>query len=229
MAVSQISTSVTIIDSLLGFQAVSLTAFDTASVPTIAAGSKVEVAGAFFTFSSDESINATSWTAISTGDTAYITLTPSGTAGSQILTAAWTSTAPAWSTSKQGYYASAGSDVRVCGGCIKKGTSGSEYDKKWIYNKRSGESNVTPMTILYEGTCTSAVYAIQIANAIPDNSKILSTTIYIDQGTYWQDLRRSVYDPQYNYYDTTNTFEATSITAGVIGGLAYRAYITYEA
>ena len=107
MAGSQISTSVTIINSLLGYQAVSLTNMTTSAESLIAAGSKVEIASAFFTFSGDETPNASSWTACGAGNTCYITVIPAGTAGSQTVTAEYTDTAPIWSTSKQGWYASA--------------------------------------------------------------------------------------------------------------------------
>lgn len=113
MAGSQIATSVTIINSLLGYQGISLTNYDTSALSAIAAGSKIEIASAFFTFTTDETINASSWTAITTATSAYLYLTPSGTAGSQILSASWESTAPTWITSKQGWYSSAGSNIRV--------------------------------------------------------------------------------------------------------------------
>ncbi len=127
----QIPTAVTILNSLLGFQAVSLTDFSASTVSAIAAGSKVEVAGAFFSFDSDETINASSWTAIATASDVYIVLTPSGTAGSQIITAAYTTTAPTWSTSKQGWYASAASVSRYIGGMYKNGTA--SYTKKYCH------------------------------------------------------------------------------------------------
>jgi len=110
MAGSQISTGVTIINSLKGYQAVSLTNFTTSAAPAIASGSVVEISGAFFTWSSDETPSG--WSAISTGATAYITLTPAGTAGSQTVSAAYTSTAPVWRDDNQGWYASAGSTIR---------------------------------------------------------------------------------------------------------------------
>jgi hypothetical protein len=116
---SQVPTSVTRLESMLGYQAVSLTIFDSSTLSSIAAGSKVEIAGAFFTFASDETINLSSWTAITTGNTAYIALTPAGAAGSQTVTASYTATAPVWSTSKQGWYASAGSSVRIIGSVYK--------------------------------------------------------------------------------------------------------------
>jgi len=55
---SQISTSVTIINSLLGFEAISLSGIGTTSAPSILAGSKCEIASAFFTWSSAGTINA---------------------------------------------------------------------------------------------------------------------------------------------------------------------------
>jgi hypothetical protein len=120
VANAQIATSVTILNSLKGFMALSLTNFTTSSASAIAQGSIVEVVGAYFNFSTDETINASSWTAISTGSTAYIALTPSGTAGSMIVTAAWQSTVPVWDTSKQGWYVSAASNIRVVASAYKK-------------------------------------------------------------------------------------------------------------
>jgi hypothetical protein len=116
---AQIPTSVTRLESMLGYQAVSLTNFDSSALSAIAAGSKVEIAGAFFTFTVDEAIEASTWTAITTGNTAYIALIPAGVAGSQTVTAEYTATAPVWSTSKQGWYASAGSSTRVVGSVYK--------------------------------------------------------------------------------------------------------------
>lgn len=111
MAGSQISTSVTIINSLLGFQAMSI---DTSATGlTVFAGSKVEVAGAFFTFSTDSFIYGSAFSAITSGGTAYLSLTPSGTAGNQILTLGASADTPVWSNSKQGYYLSTGSNIRL--------------------------------------------------------------------------------------------------------------------
>ena len=120
---TQISTSVTIISSLLGFQAISLTDSEIGNeaLPTIVAGSKVEIAGAFFNFATADTPQASTWTAISTISTAYITLTPSGSAGSQILTSKWAADAPVWSEAKQGYYASDASTIRYIGAVYKGG------------------------------------------------------------------------------------------------------------
>jgi len=124
MAGSQIATSVTIISSLLGFQAVSLTNMGTAAAPDIAAGSKVEIAGAFFTFKTDETPDAATWTAISTTSTAFITATPSGVAGSQTVALRWSADFPTWSDSKQGWYdATTTSIIRYMGYCYKGGAT----------------------------------------------------------------------------------------------------------
>jgi hypothetical protein len=135
----QITTYVTIISSALkGWQAVSLSAMDTSAVSVIEGGSTVEVAGAFFRFATDTS--ATGFSAITTAATAYLALEPSGTAGSQILSAEWLSDAPVWVPEKQGYYTSAGSVIRVVGGGVKSGTSTLEpkflFDaKQWAHNQ----------------------------------------------------------------------------------------------
>jgi hypothetical protein len=92
----------------------------------------VEIAGAFFTFAGDEAIEASTWTSIVTGTTAYIVLTASGTAGSQIVAATYTATAPTWRDDLQGWYASAASSARVVGSVYK--AEATSYYPKTIYN-----------------------------------------------------------------------------------------------
>lgn len=134
MAGSQISTSVSIIDNLHGYQALSLTEYNTSATASICAGSVVEIAGAFFTFAGDEAIEASTWTSIVTGNTAYITLTASGTAGSQIVVAAYTATATTWRDDLQGWYASAASNVRVIGSVYK--AEATNYANKYTFENK---------------------------------------------------------------------------------------------
>lgn len=123
MAGTQVSTSVTIISSLLGYDGLSFTDMtettyaSSGSIMTIAAGSKIEIAGGFFTFSSNTEVNLTTWTDITppasvTGKNVYVTLLPSGTAGNQTVTAEFSESPPLWSISKQGWYSSSASNVR---------------------------------------------------------------------------------------------------------------------
>ena len=122
--------------------ALSLTEYATSAAASICAGSVVEIAGAFFTFAGDEAIEASTWTSIVTGNTAYITLTASGTAGSQIVVAAYTSTAPTWRDDLQGWYASAASNVRVIGSVYK--AEATSYYPKYIYgNEQDGKYRFT--------------------------------------------------------------------------------------
>ncbi len=131
MAFSQISTSVSIISSgLKGYQAISLTQFVTSAQSLIASGSAIEIANAFFLANGNITPNASSWTAVTTANTAYIALTPSGSAGSQVLAAVYTDTAPTWVLSKAGWYASAASLTRYAAGVTK--TSATQYDGAFI-------------------------------------------------------------------------------------------------
>lgn len=145
MAGSQISTSVSIIDSLSGFMALSLTEYNTSAAAAIAAGSKVEIAGAFFQFPADET--PTGWSSITTGTTAYIALTASGTAGSQVVNASYTSTAPTWRDDLQGWYASSASSVRIVAS-VYKAEATSYYPKlilKSLHNDRWSTAINTPL------------------------------------------------------------------------------------
>lgn len=123
MAGSQVTVALTQIeDQRLGYQAISLTNFTADTEPQIAAGSKVEIGGALFEFTGNESV--TGWASIGDGSSAYIKLTVSGSS----VTASWTTSAPTWSTSKQGYYS--GLD-RYIGGCYR--VNSTTWRAKWLY------------------------------------------------------------------------------------------------
>jgi hypothetical protein len=149
MAGSQIPTSVTIINSLKGYQAISLNEYSTSAAASIAAGSVVEIAGAFFTFVADETPDASTWTSLATGSTGYIALTPSGTAGSQIVSVTYTATAPTWRDDFQGWYASAASTTRVIGTVYKIDTP--SYYPKYLYGSmqdgKQGAINVNSASV----------------------------------------------------------------------------------
>lgn len=165
MAGAQISTSVTIIDSLHGFMGLSLTEYSTSAEAAIAAGSVVEIAGAMFTFASDEAINASSWTAITTATTAYIALTPSGTAGSQVVTATYTATAPTWRDDLQGWYASAASSTRVIGTVYK--AEATSYYPKYLYgNMQEGKQQAISVNVASVASSLSVGGGVSIASSL---------------------------------------------------------------
>lgn len=93
------SVMLTLDKAFKGFHQVSLTNYNTTDESAIAAGSVVEVNGAFYKFDADESI-----TGSPSDGTVYIQLVPSG----DTITAQYTNTAPTWSDSKQGWYGTGG-------------------------------------------------------------------------------------------------------------------------
>jgi hypothetical protein len=103
MAGAQVTVAATQIDKQrLGYSSVSLTNYGVGntSEPQIAAGSKVEIAGALYEFTSDESI--TGWAGLTSSAIAYILLTASGSS----VSASFTNTAPTWDAARQGWYTS---------------------------------------------------------------------------------------------------------------------------
>lgn len=202
MATQQVSTGITAIESQrLGYQAISLSEMTTSAATVIEAGSKVEIASALFNVTSDETPNATSWTAITTANTAYLTLTPSGTAGSQIFSAAWEQDTPVWVGSKAGYYASAASTVRYVGGCYKAGAT--SYQKKFILDPAQRRLDITDGTTkdfaqianLKLGTTVDQATSIQFANGVTFAYDLYGFTI-----SKYLDLTNGV----------ANTFDATT-------------------
>ena len=99
MAGIQVTISAAQVDKgRLGYQAISLTHFSDLLEPNIAAGSKVEIDGALYEFTTDEA--GTGWGGIGNSNVVYMLLTPSGVS----VALSYTTTAPTWSTSKQGWY-----------------------------------------------------------------------------------------------------------------------------
>lgn len=129
----------------LGYTGLSLTEYDADNEPQIAAGSKVEIAGALFEFTADESISG--WGGIGNNNDVYIKLVVSGTA----ITAEFTTTAPTWSTSNQGWYGTGGAALHRYVAWLRKDGSGNYTAKRllkdrdallrtrrWIFTSGSG-------------------------------------------------------------------------------------------
>ena len=118
----------------LGKMALSLTEFGTTNEPEIAAGSVVEIGGSLFVVTVDEAI--TGWAGIGNDTDAYIRLVP-GVGGADFA-AEFTTTAPTWSASKQGWY----HDIKRYVGGLRRGASAAAYENKWIY-QRSQDNNAS--------------------------------------------------------------------------------------
>jgi len=183
MAITQIPTSVTIISSgLKGYLAVSLTNWATSGLSAIAAGSALEICNAFFITGSETAINASSWTAITTAGTAYLELTPAGTAGVQTVTARWSATDPTWSEAKQGWYHSSASVIRTIASTYK--VSNTQQGTKTLYtngrNRIFNKKYAIPAWNM--DTTIGQGFIAQI-----ENSKILSWNGWIrnDGNTYY--------------------------------------------
>ena len=130
MANSQVVVALTCIDKeRIGYQSCSLTNPTGNSAPSIAAGSKVEIGGALFDITADESIG--SLAGIANSSQIYFYLHVSGAS----FTASGSITAPTWDTAKQGWYN--GSD-RCIGGCYKDGSG--NYTLKFLYEDKQVDS-----------------------------------------------------------------------------------------
>ena len=116
-----------------GYHQLTLTEYDTTTVPAIAAGSAIECNGALYKFDTEEAISTTdpvTSAAVADG-TVYVVIVP----GATTCTAAFTATAPTWSDSKQGWYGTGGqANYRYVGGM---GKSTTYYYEKFLYDKQS--------------------------------------------------------------------------------------------
>ncbi len=202
MSFNQIATSVSILSSgLKGYQAISLTNFTMSAESLIASGSAIEIANAFFLADGNITPNASSWTAVGTGNTAYITLTPSGSAGVQILSAAYSADAPIWSTSKQAWYSSAGSLTRYIGSVQKN--SATKYDGAMLFRTRQGE-------FLQVRTYDIGEWNMQATGSLSIAHGLKQAAVRSVQAMIWNDV-----------YNTFVQLNGYSDSSGVVGGKAY--------
>ena len=124
-----------------GYHQLTLTEYDTTTVPAIAAGSAIECNGALYKFDTEEAISTTDpVTSATVADgTVYVCIVP----GTTTCTAAFTATAPTWSDSKQGWYGTGGqANHRYSEYVIYK--SSTSYSKQKRVNPRSNE--IQPLT-----------------------------------------------------------------------------------
>jgi len=173
-----------------GMIALSLTNYDATTVPQIASGSWIECAGAIHKAASNQTITGS----LTSDAINYVTLVPSGTGASAILTPTWASGAPTWSDAYQGYYSGT---TRYAGGCYYDGTN---YILKWVYMNRhagprtryispafTGETN-DPADMVFSG---AALHLIDCASgrvayiAVPlDTLFGIVTELYGECGTF---------------------------------------------
>lgn len=83
-----------------GLLPLDLTNYNNTSVPQIANGSWAEVAGSIYKFTTNDTITGS----LTSSSINYVTLVPSGTGASAIVTPTWSAAAPTWSSSYQGFY-----------------------------------------------------------------------------------------------------------------------------
>jgi len=187
LAFSQLATGISVISSgLKGYQAISLSDITLTTASVIESGSAVEIGNAFFLAGTTVTPNASSWTAITTATTAFLALTPSGTAGSQTITAAWDANEPVWVTSKNGYYASAASISRVVALAYKVGPA--SYRNKTVLPNIQGEPIKIDIEIGTWDMSTVASVNIFIGVSSMTNIRNIQAVIFTDGITYCYDL-----------------------------------------
>lgn len=108
----------------LGYSAISLDSLIATTAVTIKAGSKVEVGGALYEFTVDETESGGTFAAISVSTPAFMYVVPAGAATTWI----YSSTAPAWDVAKQGWY----NGSNRCLGGLFKDAAGTGYIGKWL-------------------------------------------------------------------------------------------------
>lgn len=131
-----------------GLLALSLTEYDTDAECEIAEGSVVEIAGALFEFTADESI--TGWAGIGNSNDVYVKCVVAGTA----VTAEFTTTAPTYSTSKAGWYGTGGAALHRYVAKLYKDGAGA-YAAKYILCDADAHRTIGTTWVLTSGTAAT--------------------------------------------------------------------------
>lgn len=159
-----------------GYHQLTLTEYDTTTVPAIAAGSAIECNGALYKFDTEEAISTTdpvTSAAVADG-TVYVCIVP----GATTCTAAFTATAPTWSDSKQGWYGTGGqANYRYSEYVIYKATT--SYSKQKRVNPQSNEIQPLVKTVVSARLSTAQNSTADTMTAI-FNSEILDTNSEYD-------------------------------------------------
>ena len=166
----------------IGYHSVSLTNYATTTVPAVAEGSVVEIAGALFEFQADEAISGSP-----ANGTVYIKLTPSGTS----VTAAFSTVAPSWDDEKQGWYEAASNNRYLNFGMVKSGASYTKYQliaqgtlevKAWASGNVSCDDLVKTKNVLCSVIGTSTIAAATTATKLGLTTSVLDTHSGLDLG-----------------------------------------------
>jgi len=127
MAGAQVAVAVTALEEQRkGYNGISLTNYNSQTLDAaIAQGSVVELGGALFEFSTDETL--TGFAGLGNRSRAFLELTVSGSS----ITGAWTATVPTWDDDKQGWYTTT---KRVVATAWKDG-SGNQTNKRLLFGQ----------------------------------------------------------------------------------------------
>ena len=231
MAGSQVSKSVAIdwfINATYGFEAATIDEYDTTAEPEVQAGSKLEINGDLYIFSSAESI--TGWSGISNSTQAYIKFVPSGSS----VTVEFTDTAPTWSDAKQGWYDSndrylfavykdASGNYTLKSEMPKK--QNSRYFDSAVFNSLQtfNDNSVQYKTALFTGT-TDASGHVTITSTGITAAKILIIYGYWYSSTY---TRWGLFPIYRNEIEDSGTIKLYGSSSTILK--PYRVVVVYEA
>ncbi|MDD4689079.1 MAG: hypothetical protein PHE51_04955 [Eubacteriales bacterium] len=148
-----------------GLFKLSLTDFDTAVRPEIAAGSVIDLNGSLYKFDTQTAATVTPADGV-----VYMKVIPSSSTASVIFTV----TAPTWSDSKQGWYES-GTSNRYIAKMIKSGT---DYSCKILYDKIGiGKLRETVVSILDGNDTTTLIHTLDFTFNVGAVVMLFSETV----------------------------------------------------
>jgi len=193
-----------------GFQAISLTHFDDALEPEIAAGSIKEIGSAIAKFDINEPI--TGWGAIGNDNDVYIKLVPAP----PIVTAEFTTDVPVWSHTKQGWYGVGGAATHVYVGGLYKDGAG-DYTAKYFLRNPQREK-LTSLEITDQG-----IETINIANGAVAQAKLKTAQSEVNRAVTGGNV--ALPGGEYGFYPRTKV-SAGSGDAQIANGTTATSYTT---
>jgi len=190
-----------------GMISLSLTNYDATTVPQIASGSWIEAAGSIYKWTGNDSITGS----LTSDAINYVTMVPSGSGASAILTPTWSDSAPTWSDAYQGFYSGT---TRYAGGCYYDGTN---YPLKWVYTNRHAGPKIRYISPTLTGETNDDTDVFFIGTGIQFIAAATSARAYIDpQLGNIRGIVTELYAECHNYTDGSLTVDLRHCDLGSI-------------
>ena len=203
-------------ETRIGMHELTITEYDTTTIPEIAIGSLIEVNGTMFKVNDTGGGTGMPIIGSPSVGTVYVMLVPSGSAPNQILTPNFTGTPPTWFDSKQGWYDATGTNRYIH---YAMTYTDPLYTPKWEFVTKNNkdvhflqEGSITAEKVLH-GNEMGKFHAVLISGSVSAGIIIYNSETFDVNGEY--DVSTGIFTAQKSgYYQFNCNLEIITPSAG---------------